>query len=103
MVGSGTDQETGFYNVGAGNVSFLGGTQAIDSYSVNSGSFTTLRFGAPTGGPNGGNTYSLQSVTLDITGLAPEPSTLLLVGLGLAAMLAHRRRLGQKPPRTQRL
>lgn len=108
MIGPGTDQETGFYNLGAGNVSFLGGNQAIDSYTVNSGSFVTLRFGAPTGGPNGGNTYALQSVTLDITTAAPEPSTMFLTGFGLLAVgwtgrrLSHKA-LGQKPPGPQRL
>jgi hypothetical protein len=103
MVGSGTAQETGYYNLGSGNVNFLGGTLPIDSYVVNSGAFGTLRFGAPTGGPNGGNTYTLQSLTLDITAPAPEPSALWLTGLGLVALGWNGRRLRQKPPGTQRL
>ncbi len=103
MIGSGTGQETGYYNLGSGNVNFLGGTLPIDSYTVNSGAFATLRFGAPTGGPNGGNTYSLQSITLDITTAAPEPPTLLLTGFGLLALGWSGRRLRQKPPGPQRL
>jgi hypothetical protein len=98
MIGPGTGQETGFYNLGSSNVSFSGGNQAIDNFLVNSGAFTTLRFGAPTGGVNGGNTYTLQSVTLDIAS-TPEPSSLMLMGVGLLSLRAAQQRLRQKPSR----
>jgi hypothetical protein len=93
---AGVDIESAFYNLnGGGNTTFQGGNNAIDTILVNSGAFTSLVFGTPTGGPNGGNTWTLHSLTLDITSTAtPEPGTLALMGSGLLALgvFAKRRR-----------
>jgi len=89
------NDEQGFYNLGSGNVSFLGGNQPIDTITVNSGAFTQLTFGTPSGsGTGGAYTWALHSMTLDVTSPAhaPEPTSLGLAAAGLGAMIALARR-----------
>lgn len=68
-----------------------GGVPDFQSFSVPGALVDTIRF-VGAGGTNGNNGFNLDNLTIQDATAIPEPSSLLLVGLGLAGLIGACRR-----------
>ena len=69
-----------------------GGLPDFQTFSVTGALVDTIRFVGVNSGGNGNNGFSLDNLTIQDINPIPEPSSLLLVGLGLAGLAGACRR-----------